>query len=163
MDAVATEHPNPAGIVGTLSPKRPYAHKRTKARQSNRPEHLDRVDGRLAIVRRYRDVAAAILVDLGGADNVTEVKLGLVRRFAGCVALAEQIEQRMAQGEAISLPEYALLASTMTRLAGRIGLSRIARDLGVVPSLAAYLNAIAGETKTGETKGDFVSADEAAE
>jgi hypothetical protein len=130
---------------------------------ANRPERLDQIDGRSVMYRRFKDVVSAILVDLGGPDNITEVKLGLVRRYAALIALAEGFEQRMGRGEAVPVGEYVLIASALVRLATRIGLSRIARDIGVVPSLNAYLAAL-GETKPpaeadaeAETKGDFVS------
>jgi hypothetical protein len=159
-----------AGDGGMADPTKPFrAHKRTRSAVANRPERLDQIDGRSVMYRRFKDVVSAILVDLGGADNVTEVKLGLVRRYAALIALAEGFEQRMGRGEAVPVGEYVLIASALVRLATRIGLGRTACDLGTTPSLNAYLAALgAAETKSdaeadadGETKGDFVSADEA--
>jgi hypothetical protein len=131
--------------LSTADPRKLFhAHAKTNSRVANRADRLDQADGRLAVTRRYRDVVRRVLIDLGGEDCVTEVKLGLVRRYAGLVALSETIEQRMAAGEAISIGEYVLLASAMVRLASRIGLNREARDLGVVPTLAQYLSQASG-------------------
>ena len=59
--------------------------------------------------------------------------------FAAAAVLAEQMESRLANGEQIDIQEHALLCSTLTRLAQRIGIERRARD--VTPSLSEYLAA----------------------
>jgi hypothetical protein len=51
-----------------------------------------------------------------------------VRRFAAAAVLAEQMESRLANGEQIDI-QHALLCSTLTRLAQRIGIERRARDV----------------------------------
>jgi hypothetical protein len=56
-------------------------------------------------------------------------RLQLVRRFAAAAVLAEQMESRLANGEQIDIQEHALLCSTLTRLAQRIGIERRARDV----------------------------------
>jgi EAL domain-containing protein (putative c-di-GMP-specific phosphodiesterase class I) len=62
----------------------------------------------------------------------------LVRRFAAISVLAEQAEAKLARGETIDISEHALLCSTLTRLAQRIGIDRVARDI-TTPSLSEYL------------------------
>jgi hypothetical protein len=88
---------------------------------------LPDIDGRSAIARRFKDITRGILADQGGADS--ECRLQLVRRFAAAAVLAEQMESRLANGEQIDIQEYALLCSTLTRLAQRIGIERRARDV----------------------------------
>jgi hypothetical protein len=56
---------------------------------------------------------------------------------SAAAVLAEQMESRLANGEEISIERHALLCSTLTRLAQRIGIDRRQRD--VTPSLAEYL------------------------
>jgi hypothetical protein len=53
----------------------------------------------------------------------------LIRRFAAASCLAEQVEARIVSGEAIDLAEHAQLSSTLVRLANRIGLDRVPRDI----------------------------------
>jgi hypothetical protein len=89
---------------------------------------LPDVDGRSVIARRYRDITRAILVDQGGVDQCSESRQQLVRRFAAAAVLAEQLESRLANGEQIDVSEHALLCSTLTRLAQRIGINRIPHD-----------------------------------
>ena len=58
----------------------------------------------------------------------------VVRR--ACV-LAEELEGRLARGEEIDVERHALLCSTLTRLAQRIGIDRRAKN--ITPSLGDYL------------------------
>ena len=60
-----------------------------------------------------------------------------MRRFAAAAVLAEHLESRLANGEQIDIQEHALLCSTLTRLAQRIGIERGAKD--VTPNLSEYL------------------------
>ena len=97
------------------------------------------VDGRSPLYRRYRDIANAILADQAGVDQCSEARKQLIRRFAAAAVLAEQMEARLARGEDIDINEHATLSSTQVRLAARIGVDRIPRD--VTPSLRDLLQA----------------------
>ena len=48
------------------------------------------------------------------------------------------MESRLANGEQIDISEHALLASTLVRIAQRIGLNRVPRN--VTPDLRDYIN-----------------------
>jgi hypothetical protein len=112
---------------------------------------LPGVDGRSIIARRYRDIAAAVAADQGGADRLSEARKQLVRRFAAAACIAEQMESRLANGEQINIVEHAQLCSTLVRIAQRIGIDRRMRK--VVPSLSEYL-----ETKAVDTEDELESA-----
>jgi hypothetical protein len=122
MDVLAGRSDNAPG-----SP--PLRAKTTRSRATNRPEYACVVDGRSAQARRFRDIAAAILIDQGGPENCTEARIQLVRRFSATCVLAEQLEARVASGEQVDVSEHALLCSTLHRLAGRIGIDRVPRDV----------------------------------
>jgi hypothetical protein len=98
---------------------------------------LPGVDGRSVVARRFRDISYSILADQGGVDQCSESRQQLIRRFAACAVIAEQMESRLANGETINIAEHSLLSSTLTRLATRIGIDRRARD--VTPLLQDYL------------------------
>jgi hypothetical protein len=100
-----------------------------RSRMTNGTALLPDIDGRSAIARRFKDITSGILADQGGADQCSESRLQLVRRFAAAAVLAEQMESRLANGEQIDIQEHALLCSTLTRLAQRIGIERRARDV----------------------------------
>jgi hypothetical protein len=96
------------------------------------------LDGRSLTMRRYRELLGDIATDAGGADRLSAVKLALCRRFAeGCV-LSEIIASRIIGGAPVDITEFAQLASTLVRLASRIGLGRHAKQ---IPVLADYLQA----------------------
>jgi hypothetical protein len=104
---------------------------------TNGSKTLPDTDGRLRIARRFRDIATAILVDQGGAELCSESRRQLIRRFSAACVLAEDLEGRLARGEEIDVERHALLCSTLTRLAQRIGIDRRARN--VTPALRDYL------------------------
>jgi hypothetical protein len=79
----------------------------------------------------------AYVSDMGGDENCSEVKLGLARRLAAATVLSEEIEGKVVNGEAISIADFCQLASTTVRLATRLGIERIPREIG--PSLGELL------------------------
>jgi hypothetical protein len=111
--------------------------KQAKSRVSNGRDVLPGVDGRSLIARRYYDICSAVLIDQGGEDACSESRKQLIRRFAAAAVLAEQMEAKLANGEAIDIAQHSTLSSTMVRLSSRIGIDRIARD--ITPSLGEYL------------------------
>lgn len=111
--------------------------KRTRSRVSNGNAVLPNVNGRSAMARRFKDIANAILADQAGADQCSEARKQLIRRFAAAAMLAEQLESRLANGEQIDIAEHATLSSTLVRLAQRIGIDRVAKNIG--PTLSDFL------------------------
>jgi hypothetical protein len=107
-----------------------------RSRISNGKDLLPDIDGRSIVARRYRDIASAILADQAGADQCSEARKQLIRRFAAAAVLAEQLEARLANGEQIDITEHATLSSTLVRLAQRIGIDRVPRD--ITPDPLAY-------------------------
>ena len=45
--------------------------------------------------------------------------------------MAEAFEARLANGEDVDVNEHAQLSSTLVRLASRIGINRVAKDIGL--------------------------------
>ena len=60
---------------------------------------------------------------------MSEARRQLVRRFAAAAVLAEQLESKLANGQAIDLQEHALLCSSLVRLSARIGINRMPKNL----------------------------------
>jgi hypothetical protein len=123
--------------VAETSVLRPAKVTRNRSRISNGRELLPDIDLRLAIARRYRDLVAQIAIDQGGPDRCSETRMQLIRRFASGAVLAEELEARLVRGEQVDIAEHALLSSTLVRLAQRIGINRVAKD--VSPTLGDYL------------------------
>jgi hypothetical protein len=112
-----------------------------RARNTNGGNFLPGIDGRSHQARRMYDIAALVAADLGGADRITETRLSLVRRFASLSVLLEEQEVQIASGKEIDVSAYSHMSSTLVRLAARIGLKRVSRD--VTPDLREYLEATA--------------------
>ena len=117
-----------------------------RSRLSNGTKLLPDLDGRSAMARRFKDITSAVLTDQGGADQCSESRLQLVRRFAAAAVLAEQMEARLANGEEINIAEHGLLCSTLVRLSTRIGINRVPKT---IVSLHDYLEAAASEPVEG--------------
>jgi hypothetical protein len=94
-------------------------------------------DARTIQAKRYKDVFRALVADAAGIDRLSEAKICLLRRYAALECVAEGIEAAILNGQEVDLASYATLASTMCRLASRVGLSRKQKD--VTPTLEAYL------------------------
>lgn len=117
----------------SLAARKPEA----KSRVSNGSDVLPNVDGRTVLARRYRDIAGALVADAGGQDKCSETKIQLIRRFSAAAVLAESMEARLANGEQINIGEHALLSSTLVRIAQRIGINRLPKNL--TPDLGDYI------------------------
>jgi hypothetical protein len=101
---------------------------------------LPGVDGRSLTYKRYRELVSAIAIDQGGAENLSAARAQLIRRYAAASVLAEQMEIRLAAGEEIDVERFSLLCSTLVRVAARIGINRIPRNL--TPTVADYVSHI---------------------
>jgi hypothetical protein len=101
---------------------------------------LPGVKGTSAMARRFKDIASQIVADQAGLTECSEVRLQLIRRFAASAVLAEAQEARLANGEKIDVARHALLCSTLTRLAQRIGIDRRSKIIGDT-TLQDYLTA----------------------
>jgi hypothetical protein len=126
--------------AGGLSGNRPHPNPKAYARSrlTNGKDLLPNIDGRSLIARRYRDICTAIASDQGGPDQLSEARMQLIRRYAACCVLAEEKESQLVRGEQIDITAYVQLTTTMVRIALRIGLDRVPRDISS-PSLADIL------------------------
>ena len=103
----------------------------------------DFADGRSAMARRFRDLFAAIVSDMGGSDLLSEGQRQLARRAAQMCTACEVLESKSAAGEEIDLQTYGELSDRIGRAFHRLGLKRVALD--VTPSLSEYLAAHAAK------------------
>jgi len=121
-------------VVGGKSPhSRPIQNRKPhgRSRLTNKKDLLPGVDGRTVVYRRFRDIASQVALDQGGLDQLSEARLQLVRRFAAAAVLAEQLEAALPNDEEINIAEHGLLCSTLVRIAQRIGINRVPRDVSL--------------------------------
>lgn len=109
---------------------------------------IDKVDGRNAAARRFRDIYGELLSGLGGQDGTNEAQRQLVRRAAALSVQAEQLDARLANGEPVDTNAYVTLANALIRVFDKLGADEIQPDQG--PSLEDYLARRAQETEEAE-------------
>jgi hypothetical protein len=130
---------------------RKIGHPSPRSRLTNHKDILPNVrDGRSGAARRFRDLVRSYITDLGGLDNISEVKLGLLRRLAGVTVQSETLEAMMVNGQLIPVAELCMLASTAVRISQRLGLSRVARDVTPLPNVAAYIEHVRQQQEAGD-------------
>ena len=91
--------------------------------------HLGEVDGRSEAARRFRDVLAEIVSDLGGSDTLSEGQRQLARRAALMSVQGEKMEAAAVAGEAFDLDAFGALSDRLGRVFNRLGLKRVAREV----------------------------------
>jgi hypothetical protein len=96
------------------------------------------LDGRTKARRRFDAIAEGIAEDLGGEDQLSTVQRHLVEAFAGAAVHVHDLNARLLLGEEVDITAHASAISTMVRIASRIGIHRVARDV-TPPSVEAYL------------------------
>ena len=116
---------SPAGSPA-ITPRKPTA----RSRVSNGKDWLAGVDQRSSIARRYRDLMAEAIADSGGLSECSQARLQLIRRLAALSVQLEQLEAKLADGGDIDIAEYTSLTSTLVRVVSRLGINRVARDIG---------------------------------
>ncbi len=70
-----------------------------------------------------------IIQDVGGPTEVSAVQLQLIETFAAMAVHVNDLSTRGLAGEPVDVGELSLAASTLTRLASRIGIRRVPRTV----------------------------------
>src|SRR5262249_10041277 len=108
---------------------------RTRSAVTNHKDLLPGLDGRSTTARRFRDLVSAFVSDLGGLGHCSEIKVQLCRRLAAATVMAEALEGRLVRGEQVDVGELCALSSTTVRLAAKLGLERVAREVSSLGDL----------------------------
>jgi hypothetical protein len=102
------------------------------------PDFMERLDRRTVLGKAVVDHYQAIVADLGGAENLTTVRHGLVRRYVWFSTMIEGMECRAAAGESIDIGSWTQLTNTWLGIAKMLGLERKSKP---VKSLRQHLGA----------------------
>jgi hypothetical protein len=127
------------------SPKRRFGGPQYPREGKVRLVHRDSLDQRCLATRKFDAQAAQIRADLGG--DLSAIELALVESFCGATVMLDDLNVQVLTGRKINVADYCQLASTLTRLASRLGLRRKPRD--VTPDLGSYLQDRAGPDDDG--------------
>ena len=96
----------------------------TRSRITNGKQLLAGIDGRTADARRYRDLAASLADDLGGAAGLSEAQRALVRQAAAMIVQSERLQSSILRGELVDSEQLTRLANVVARILTRLGLKR---------------------------------------
>ena len=91
--------------------------------------------GRSVLARRYRDILAQLVSDLGG--DPSEAQSIIARRATTLAVWCEQTEAKAAAGEALNVTEFTAATNALRRLLNDLGLERRMRD--ITPTIDARL------------------------
>jgi hypothetical protein len=89
----------------------------------------DRLDGRCSAAKQFDAIAEGIAQDLGGETNLSTVQRHLVEAFAGAAIHVSNLNSHLLLGQPVDIAEHATAISSIVRLASRIGILRVPRDV----------------------------------
>jgi hypothetical protein len=116
--------------VSAMDDRRPRARgKRPRSAVTSGRKLFVQGDPNSAWARRYHDLVAGHISDLGGHEALSEAKLSLVRRASAIECELEQMEGRLSQGEKIDLDVFTRSASRLRRIFETLGIERQARTI----------------------------------
>jgi hypothetical protein len=86
--------------------------------------------------RRYRDILANLVSDLGGADHLTEAQQQIARRAVSLSLQCEHWDAAAVVGQPVDWDLYGRTSNTLRRLLESLGLERVAKP---AETLEGYL------------------------
>lgn len=98
---------------------------------------IQALDKRTRSFKRYSVIVGAVLADMGGTENVSEIQRQLIAKFATLALQLEAMEAAAIEGNEIDLDLFGRCAGHLRRIAEALGINRIPRD--VTPSVAEYV------------------------
>jgi hypothetical protein len=121
-----------------VSPHRARRLPTIRSRVTNGRRLFVEADARSAWGRRFRDLLFLHCEDLGGAENLSECQLSLIRRMATLEIELEKLEGNLAEGRTIDLDVYGRVSGHLRRIVETLGVHRVKRD--PTPNLHTYVN-----------------------
>jgi hypothetical protein len=95
-------------------------------------------NGNSAWSRRYRDLIAGHVSDMGGESLLSESEKSLIRRASAIECELEQMEGLLSQRQPVDLDAFTRAAGHLRRILETLGLQRRARDV-TTPTVEDYL------------------------
>lgn len=133
---MASKTSKPRTVAARPLPPGAFAKRRSGVTNGRRL-YVDGGDEASPWTRRFADILALRLDDLGGADLVSEGKLSLSRRASAMECELERMEADMSAGKEVDLDLFGRLTGTLARVLEKLGLDRVKRD--TTPTIDAIL------------------------
>jgi hypothetical protein len=97
----------------------------------------ENLDGRTRARKQFDAIASGVAVDLGGSDHLSTVQKHLAEAFAGIAIVVQSVNAKLLAGEEIDITDACQASSTLVRIAARIGVNIVPRD--ITPTLSDIL------------------------
>lgn len=125
------------------SPKHATPKPQARTRVGNGSAVLNDVDGRSIVYRRYREILASLVSDMGG--DPSEAQEQIARRAASLAIWCEQQDEGASNGNPIDVAAYTTASNSLRRLLESLGLKRALRN--VTPSITEYAASYAAKKR----------------
>lgn len=89
------------------------------------PADIGALDKRCRPYRRYTAIRSAVLADLGGEQNTSEITRQLISKFATLALQLEELEAAALEGASIDLDLFGRCSGHMRRIGELLGLKRL--------------------------------------
>jgi hypothetical protein len=96
----------------------------------------EELDGRTSACKQFDSIARGVCEDLGGERELSTVMKHLVEAFAGMAIQVNDCNARLLLGERVDIVEHSQACVTLVRIASRLGIKRVARDISIIPPTA---------------------------
>ena len=98
--------------------------RKARSKVTNGSRIFVEADQRGPWTRRFKDILACIVSDLGGADSLSEGQRQIARRATTLSVMCEKLEGEIAQGGDVDLEQYGQMCDRLGRCFNRLGLKR---------------------------------------
>jgi hypothetical protein len=116
----------------TMVEAAPAKPRRKSSAMSSGRRMFVRGDSSSAWSRRYRDIVAGHVSDLGGQAALSEAEISLIKRVSTLELECEQAEGRLSMGQEIDLDLFQRMTNSLRRVLETLGLERKARDVTLI-------------------------------
>jgi hypothetical protein len=86
-------------------------------------------DGRGAWSRRFYDLIAGHIADMGGRSVLGEAQVSLIKRASAIECELEQLEGKLSMGQEVDLDKFGRASGNLRRILESLGLKREPRDV----------------------------------
>ena len=118
--------------IALLQPEQSQRKPGTKRKHvRTKPQLLTRsmIDGRSNAAKLYDRLVVDIENDLGQREHLSTIQRALIEAFAGATVTLSNLNTRLLLGEKIDLTEHSAAINAMVKVATRLGIARIPRDI----------------------------------
>ena len=91
------------------------------------------LDRRTRSRKQFDSIASGIATDLGGEDRLSTIQKCLIEGFCGAAMVAADLNAKLLLGEKIDAIAHAQVISIMVRIAARLPLGRVPKELPIDP------------------------------